>query len=87
MWNNKFLWFTIGYSSFLNQDHCTIHPTFYPEGMSNVVLESAASGKPVITTNRSGCKEAVEDDKTGFLFMERRIDELISKIELFLSIR
>lgn len=71
---------------FLKQAHCTIHPTYYPEGMSNVVLESAASGRPVITTNRSGCKEAVADGKTGFLFMERKVDELISKIELFLSL-
>src|SRR5699024_2662068 len=34
--------------------HCTVHPTYYPEGMSNVLLESAASGRPVITTDRSG---------------------------------
>lgn len=71
---------------FLKQAHCTIHPTFYPEGMSNVILESAASGRPVITTNRSGCKEAVEDGRTGFLFTERKVDELIHKIELFLSL-
>ena len=41
--------------------HCTIHPTYYPEGMSNVLLESAACGRAIITTNRSGCREIVDD--------------------------
>ena len=39
--------------------NCTIHPSFYPEGMSNVLLESCATGRPIITTNRPGCKEIV----------------------------
>lgn len=70
---------------YLKEIHCTIHPTYYPEGMSNVVLESAASGRPVITTNRAGCREAVEDGVTGFLFEEKNTQELISKIERFIS--
>ena len=45
---------------FIEQCHCTIHPSYYPEGMSNVLLESCATGRPIITTNRSGCKEIVE---------------------------
>ncbi len=44
-----------------------MHPSWYPEGMSNVLLEAAASGRPVITTDRSGCREAVEDGVTGFV--------------------
>ena len=45
----------------LAKTHCTIHPTYYPEGMSNVLLESLACGRPIITTNRSGCREVVDD--------------------------
>lgn len=66
--------------------HCTIHPTYYPEGMSNVLLESAACGRPVITTDRSGCKEIVENGKTGYLIPERDAKELIAKIEEFLAL-
>ncbi|HAK74624.1 MAG TPA: glycosyltransferase family 1 protein, partial [Sporomusaceae bacterium] len=51
----------------LKKTHCTIHPTYYPEGMSNVLLESAACGRPVITTNRSGCREIVDDGISGYL--------------------
>lgn len=55
--------------------------------MSNVILESAASGRPVITTNRSGCREIVEDGVTGYLFEQRNTEELIDKIETFLSLK
>jgi galacturonosyltransferase len=70
---------------YIAQANCTIHPTFYPEGMSNVVLESAATGRPVITTRRYGCMEAIEDGVTGFLFEERNTEELITCIEKFIA--
>ena len=57
--------------SFLERAHCTVHPSYYPEGISNVLLESAACGRPVITTNRSGCRETVDDGVTGFVFEQK----------------
>lgn len=66
--------------------HCTIHPTYYPEGMSNVLLESAASGRPIITTNRSGCREVVNDYVNGYIVEQENSKDLIEKIELFLNI-
>ncbi|PEQ08732.1 glycosyltransferase family 4 protein [Bacillus toyonensis] len=66
--------------------HCTIHPTYYPEGMSNVLLESAACGRPVITTNRSGCKEVVDDGLNGYIVEQQNSQDLINKIESFLKL-
>jgi glycosyltransferase involved in cell wall biosynthesis len=66
--------------------HCTIHPTYYPEGMSNVLLESAASGRPVITTNRSGCREIVDDQVNGYIVEQQNSQDLIEKIEMFLAL-
>lgn len=66
--------------------HCTIHPTYYPEGMSNVLLESAACGRPIITTNKSGCKEIVEDELNGFLVEQKNSQDLIEKTERFLKL-
>lgn len=66
--------------------HCTIHPTYYPEGMSNVLLESAASGRPIITTNRSGCREIIDDGVNGYVVEQRNSDDLIKKIEMFLAL-
>ena len=63
---------------------CTIHPTYYPEGLSNVLLESAASGRPIITTNRSGCREVVDNGINGYVVEEKNSKDLIEKIEMFL---
>lgn len=71
---------------YLKHTHCTIHPTYYPEGLSNVLLESAASGRPIITTNRSGCREIVEEGVNGYLVNPKDSKDLIKKIEKFLSI-
>ena len=65
---------------------CTVHPSFYPEGMSNVLLESCACGRPVITTDRPGCREAVDVGVNGFLVKQRDSEDLIKKIEKFLSL-
>ena len=64
---------------------CTIHPSYYPEGLSNVLLESCASGRPIITTNRTGCREVVDDGLNGYVVEEQNSLDLIEKIELFLS--
>lgn len=65
---------------------CTVHPTYYPEGMSNVLLESCACGRPVIATDRSGCREIVDDGINGFIVQEKNSKDLIKKIEQFLSL-
>ncbi|MFB9861022.1 glycosyltransferase family 4 protein [Salinicoccus siamensis] len=69
----------------LTTTHCTIHPTYYPEGMSNVLLESAASGRPIITTDRSGCREIVEDGVNGYIVKTNNSKDLAEKIERFLE--
>lgn len=65
---------------------CTIHPTYYPEGLSNVLLESCACGRPIITTNRAGCREVVNDGVNGFVIKEKNSQDLIEKIEKFLAL-
>lgn len=70
----------------LSRTHGTIHPTYYPEGMSNVLLESAACGRPIITTNRSGCRETVDDGINGYIIEQQNSEDLIKKIEQFLKL-
>lgn len=65
---------------------CTIQPSYYPEGMSNVILEAAASGRPVITTDHPGCREGVDDGITGYIVPIKNTKALIAAIEKFLSL-
>lgn len=73
-------------TTILPQMHCTIHPTYYPEGLSNVLLESLATGRPIITTDRAGCREVVDDGVNGFVVKEKDSNDLIEKIEKFLAL-
>ena len=70
---------------FIARAHATIHPSIYGEGMSNVLLESAASGRPLITTDNPGCQETVNNGQTGFIYHGGDVKELVEKIESFLS--
>lgn len=65
---------------------CTVHPTFYPEGMSNVLLESCACGRPIITTDRPGCREIVDDGVNGYIVKERDSEDLVEKIKKMLAL-
>lgn len=66
--------------------HATIHPSTYGEGMSNVLLESASSGRPIISTDNPGCMETFIDNETGFMYHGGDVDELCRKIEQFIAL-
>lgn len=71
-------------AAFLEDIHCVIHPTYYPEGLSNVLLESCASGRPIITTDRSGCREVVDDGTNGYMIPCQNGGKLIEAVEKFM---
>ena len=48
--------------------------------MSNVLLEAAASGRPIIATDRSGCRETVDDGVTGYIIPIKNLDSLVKAI-------
>lgn len=70
----------------IKRAHAIIHPSTYGEGMSNVLLENAASGRPIITTNNPGCQETVNDGASGFIYQGGNIEQLVQKIEQFLKL-
>lgn len=51
-------------------------PTYYREGTPKVLLEAAASGLPIITTNVPGCRDVVQTGDNGVLVTPRNVDEL-----------
>lgn len=70
---------------FLKDVHCNIMPSYH-EGLSNVNLESAANGRPVITTDVPGCRETVDEGVSGFLVKVKDAQSLIEGVEKFLSL-
>lgn len=60
---------------FIAESDCFVLPSWH-EGMANTNLESAASGRPVITSDIPGCREAVVDGVTGFLCERKNTDSL-----------
>lgn len=70
--------------SVLKEVHCIIHPTYH-EGMSNVLLESAASGRPILASDIPGCREIFEKN-SGIGFEPKNINNLIHAIEEFLEL-
>lgn len=72
--------------AFQRNNHCTVLPTYHPEGISNVLLEAAACARPIITTNRSGCRETVIDGETGYLIKEKNKEDLIEKMERIIKL-
>ena len=73
-------------ASFMSKMHCIVHPSYYPEGLSNVLLESSACGRPIITTDRAGCREVIIDRVNGYLIKANNANDLIEKIKTFLNL-
>ena len=57
----------------------------YHEGMSNVILEASASGRPVIASDISGCREAVDDGMTGILCRSRDSESLAEAVRCMID--
>lgn len=76
--------------------HTQVHPYLaaasaivvasFHEGMSNALIEGAATGRPVIASDISGCREAFEEERTGFGFTPGHSEELIEAMKKFLAL-
>lgn len=70
---------------FIKKAHAVIHPSYY-EGMTNVILEHAAMGRPAIASDIPGCREGIDDGVSGYTFKLKDVDDLVSKIEQFINL-
>ena len=53
------------------QAHIATLPSYYGEGVPKSLLEAAASGRPIVTTDMPGCRDLVPDGRTGELVAPR----------------
>ncbi|MBR4832622.1 MAG: glycosyltransferase family 4 protein, partial [Butyrivibrio sp.] len=67
---------------YIKECDAVVHPSYH-EGMSNVLMEASATGRPVIASDISGCREIVDKDKSGFLFAPRDKEALLEALIRF----
>jgi len=68
----------------ISTSSAAIHPSYY-EGMTNVVLEHSAMGRPCIGSNVPGVCDSIDDGKTGFVFEVGNSKSLINSVEKFIN--
>ena len=71
---------------FLEDCSCLVFPSFYNEGISRILLEAAAMGKPIITTDNVGCRDVVKDNYNGFICKIKDKNDLVRNLLKFISL-
>lgn len=69
----------------INQSMMMVLPSYYGEGVPKVLLESAAIGRPIITCDAPGCREAVEHEVNGLLIPPQSPQDLADAIESLIN--
>lgn len=70
--------------SLLDQCSVFVLPSYYPEGVPRCLIEAAAKGKPIITTDTPGCREVVEHGTNGFLVPPKNVNILVEYMIKFI---
>jgi glycosyltransferase involved in cell wall biosynthesis len=60
-------------------------PSYYGEGVPKILLEAAAIGRPIITCDVPGCREAVIHEENGLLVPPKSPQDLAEAIESLLN--
>ncbi len=85
-WSSKYDVEYLGYYKDIRKaiDLCSVFVLLsYNEGTPRSVLEAMAMGRPILTTNTSGCRETVVSGRNGFLAEVKNIEDSKSKMEKF----
>lgn len=65
--------------------HVVCLPTYYGEGVPKVLIEAAACGRPIVTTDTPGCRDIVRQGDNGLLVPPRNVAALAEALELLIS--
>ena len=65
--------------------HAIVHPSWH-EGMSNVCLEAASMGRPILASDIPGCRETFEDGVSGIGFKPKSSQSLTETLERFITL-
>lgn len=83
----KWLGYRTDVHDLLKRCHIVAFPSYYMEGLPKSLIEATAIGRPIITSNSVGCKEAVIDGYNGYLIQPKDLNALIEKLDILLQNR
>ena len=67
-----------------SQAKIVVLPSYYREGLPKVLIEAAACGRPVVTTDMPGCRDAINPEVSGILVPPRDTGTLADAIQRLL---
>lgn len=66
------------------QSHIVTMPSFYGEGVPKVLIEAAACGRPIVTTDNPGCRDSIINEETGLLVPIKNAEALSEALMVLL---
>lgn len=72
-------------SQLLSRSAIFVLPSYYQEGIPKVLIEAAACGLPIITTDHPGCRDAVIEGKTGLLVKAQNKEVIVTALNKLLD--
>jgi len=87
-WNEKKYVEVLGHCtdmvSIISSSNLLVFPSYYGEGLPKILIEAAACGRPVITTDHPGCRDAIKNNSTGLLVPVKNTKKLVDSINYML---
>ena len=77
----KWLGFRQDVHELLMQSHIVAFPSYYREGVPKSLIEAAAVGRPIVTTDSIGCKDTVEEGYNGYLVPIKNSEVLAERLK------
>lgn len=65
----------------LRESNILVFPSYYGEGIPKTILEAAACGRPVITTDHPGCRDGIINNSTGLLVKIKSPSDIAAKVQ------
>ncbi len=83
--NVDFLGFRSDINTLYSNCNIVCLPSYYGEGLPKSLVEAAACGRAVVTTDMPGCRDAITPDETGILIQPKNAVELADAIQYLIE--
>ena len=83
--NVEYWGFSKNIKEIIYKSSVVVLPSYYGEGLPKILIEASACGRPIVTTYNPGCREAIQEFKTGLAVPIKDYISLASAIDFLLN--